>query len=267
MQRALLILALTTPALAHAGAWVRAPGSVYAQLGPSYFVGDPMDSGSVTQPSATFSGRALEGYAEVGLVEGLELDLSARWVDQRHAIDDAEDTRTTGLSDLECLLKWRPGDATLSLSGGLRVAPYETLSLEDEAAGEPALGPGGVDLVVGAGWGQGLSAFNGWVNVSAQHRIRLDSPSAGLRLEVELGWRPTAALALAGVAHLQPAYGRRLDGPEDAPLPIPTAGGLGAKLLAAVHGPWGVAVDVAWLPDALNDGPGRRLALGLTYAD
>ncbi len=269
MRRALPLLLTLAPSLALAGAWVRPPGGVYLRLGPSVFVGEPTPGGLTDAPPATFTGAALDGYLEVGLGAGLELDLSARWVDHRHDLDDGGTRENAGAGDIEALLKWRLLDSShghvFALTAGARVAPYDTPTFEDEAVGEPPRGPGGADVLTGASWGVGLEVFPGWLTVDALHRLRLNSPSAGLSLRAELGWRPFAAVALAATADLQPAYGRRIDGPEDAPLPVPTQGGVGGKLLVALGAGLGLGLDATWQPDALNDGPGYRLGAGVTY--
>ncbi len=267
----LILLLAIAPIPALAGAWVRDAGGLYLSVGPSLFVGEPSAGGLDDSPASTFTGRAVEAYGEIGIGAGLELDLSARWVANAQDLEDGTTRSVAGAGDIEARLKWGPpvllqSGATVSFVAGARVAPYPTLSFEDEASGEPPLGPGGADLLVGANVGTGLSVFPGWIDVGLLHRVRLNSPSAALSLRGELGWRPWRPLALALAAEVQPAYGRRLDGPEDAPMPVPTQASLGAKVLVELAGGVGLAVDFAWQPGALSDGAGYRAAAGVTWS-
>lgn len=268
-MRIVLLALLLCPAAAHAGAWARDLGGVYLRLGGSIFVGD---SGALLPdvagaPAGRFEGRAVDLYAEVGLGVNLELDLSARWVDHRHALDDGTVERASGPGDLEVLLKWAPLNAAsaFALTAGARVAPYGMPSLAERAEGRPPLGPGGTDVLTGFAFGRSFWPAPGWLTGELLHRLRLGAASTGLQVRVEGGWRLLAPLALAGELAWQPAFGRDLDQPEDAPAPVPDELKLGAKLLA---GPWwgfGATADATWLPDLGNDGPGWRVSAGVTW--
>ncbi len=255
------------PTLALAGAWARDAGGVYLQLGPSLFVGEHREDlvSDLESADGRFTGHAVELYAEVGLGSGFELDLSTRWVDHRHELEDEELTET-GLGDVELLGKWAPLSALHAVSFvlGTRVAAYETPSLAERVGGAPPLGPGGVDLLAGFGWGRSFWPRRAWMNVDLLHRVRLGGASSGLRFRAEAGhlWGPVG-LVLQG--ELQPAYGRAIDQPEDAPGPVPDVLSLGGKALVAAWAGLGLSLEGVWLPEVFNDGPGYRLAAAITY--
>ncbi len=265
--RASLILLLSIPASVHAGAWARDGGSLYLQLGPSIFVGAHRDDlvTDVDSASGRFVGRAVDLYAEVGLGHAFELDLSWHWVDNRHELDDAADESQAGAGDVEALLKWAPVSAenAVSFLVGARVAPYETPAIEDQVTGAPPRGPGGVDLLAGFGWGHGFSW--GWLDTRLLHRVRIGGASTGARLSAELGYRVVPQVAVAAELVAQPAFGRTLEQPDDAPAPIAKAWSVGAKLLANVYSGLGASLSASWLPESGNDGPGYRLAAGVVF--
>lgn len=245
-----LLLALQH-APAQAGAWVREAGGAYVHAGVARFVG----TADFDPEAGRFTGDAVELYGEVGVGHRLELDGSLRGVDHRSA---GLPTHSTGLQDAWLVAKWAPtrSEQALALVAGTRVALY---GREDTG---PQRGPGGVDLLTGASWGRGLQ--RGWVGVDVLHRLRFGGASSGLDFRTELGWRPVEALALAATAQAQPAFGRAVDQPPDAPAPVPTVVGVGAKALLALGGGVGLAADTVWLPPLLNDGPGARAGIGLT---
>ncbi len=265
-MRALALLLVT--GAAQAGAWAREPGGIYLQLGPALFVGQQRDDLVVDVESAggRFVGGALELYAEVGLGLDLELDLQAAWVRQTHELDGAGDRSTDGPGDVELLLKWSPGAASspVAFLAGARVAAYETMALEERVAGRPSRGPGGADLLFGFAWGRSFFPVPAWVGVDLLSRVRLGGSSAGALLRTEAGYR-LGPVAFAVDLELQPAYGRSLDQPDDAPAPVPTAGAVGGKALLDLWAGLGLAGSAFWYPEALNDGPGYRVAAAVTW--
>lgn len=258
MRLAALATALLAPSLAIAGAWVRPAGGVWLQAGPSLFEGTEQVSGG------GFEGRAIELYGEVGLGADVELVASARLIDHRLTML-GETRRATGWGDVEALVEWAPvnGQSALALRGGLRLSPYDTPTLSDRAGGAPTAGPGGTDILLGAGWGHGFA--RGWTGVELLHRVRLGCVCNALDLRAEAGVFAVPWLGLAATASWQPAYGRDGSQPVDAPAPIPSAGGLGGKLFVAAWAGLGLLASYDWMPAALNDGPGHRVALTMTW--
>lgn len=255
---ALTALVMLGPAAAWAGAWVRPPGGLWVQLGPSAFAGTEQVS------QGRFDGRALELYGEAGIGAGFELGVAARWVDHRLTMGETT-RRVTGLGDIELLVEWAPlnGASALSLRAGARVAPYETATLAERTAGAVTPGPGGMDALVGAGFGQGFA--QGWLGVELLHRVRLGCACSAIDLRGEAGVFPLPWLGLAATAQWQPAYGRDSELPADAPAPIPSAGGIGGKLFIRAWGGFGLVGNYDWMPSALNDGPGHRVAVTLSF--
>ncbi len=267
MRSAPLLLLMLCPGPAHAGPWTQASGHTWLQLGTALFMGVEGQSALSDFEAAervTFEGRAAELYGELGLGAGFEVDLSMRWVDHRHALD-GPDRRETGLGDVEALVEYGPRRAgdPLAFRVGARFAPYDTLGLAEAASGRPPLGPGGTDLLLGAGWGHSFDG--GWVSLDLLHRLRLEGASAGLNIRAEVGLE-FGPLAVALGHELQPAYGRSIDQPEGAPAPVPKAWGLGAKALLDLHAGLGLSAETQWMPETGNDGPGLRLAAGLTFS-
>jgi hypothetical protein len=251
--------------MARAGAWVRPAGGVYTRAGVGAFIGRGAFLLAPGAPEGRFRSLAAEGYGEFGLGGALELDVSLRWVDNRHRLRTGRAFSNRGLEDAEILIKWAPlnGARAVSLLGGVRVALYPIASLEELAEGRPRRGPGGQDLLLGAAYG--WSFRRGWVNVDVLLRLRLGGASAGVRTRLELGGFLVRPLAAAATVEIQPAFGREQDRPLDAPAPVPTTWGLGGKLLGHFIRGVGVSVDFTWYPGRLNDGPGYRLGGGLTY--
>lgn len=258
MRRALLVFVWLAPWLASAGPWVRPAGGVWLQAGPSLFDGTEQVSGG------GFEGRAIELYGEVGVGADVELIASGRLVDHRLTMA-GETRRATGWGDVEALAEWAllNGSSALALRGGLRLSPYEAAPLAERAAGAPSAGPGGVDVLVGAGWGQGFD--RGWAAVELLHRARLGCVCNALDVRVEGGVFALPWLGLAVTGRWQPAYGRDGSLPPGSPAPIPSAGGLGAKLFVKAWAGLGLLASYDWMPAALDDGPGQRVALTMTW--
>jgi hypothetical protein len=248
LGRWLPLLVLGQPAWA--GPWCRPAGSVYAKLGAGHFQGQAAFEDS-TLP---FRGEALEGYAEVGLGHDLELDSSLALVSSR-----VGEASSLGLQDLDVTLDWAPVSAreAFALTLGTRVSLYRR-------GLQPELGPGGADLLLGAGWGRSLGP--GWLAVDLSWRHRLVIPSSGLRLRAELGLQGQSPVGGALTLEAQPASGRSpLQPAAPAPAPIPRALSLGLKAFARLGAGFGLAADTAWLPAAVNDGPGWRIGGGLSW--
>ena len=263
----LVVIALG-PRAAHAGAWARPQGGVYARAGVGLFFGQPaflLAGGVGTE--GRFIGIAGELYAEVGLGRGFELDVSARWVDNRHDRDGQPTLTSDGPEDAELLLKWAPFSAlhALSFTAGARVSMYERSPDAEIAAGTPQRGPGGQDIVVGVGWGRSFYPVMAWVNVDIGYRLRIGNASSAVRVRGEFGGRIVGPLAAAATLEIQPAFGRDTDLTTGAPAPIPTVFAIGAKLFARIAAGFGASLDAAWLPDTVNDGPGWRVGLSATY--
>lgn len=259
MSRAgIVLIALLSPLAAVAGPWVRPAGGVWLQAGPSLFEGTEQVSGG------GFEGRALELYGEVGVGADVELIASGRVVDHRLTMA-GQTRRATGWGDVEVMAEWAlvNGSSALALRGGARVSPYSTPSVSERAAGAPTAGPGGLDLLAGAGWGRGFAA--GWAAVELLHRARLGCVCNALEVRVEGGWFVAPWLGLAATGRWQPAYGRDGSQPADAPAPIPTAGGVGGKLFVKAWAGLGLLASYDWMPAALDDGPGQRVALTVTW--
>lgn len=255
----LVILVMALPLWARGGPWVRPAGGVWVQAGPSLFAGTEQVSGG------GFEGRAIELYGEVGVGADVELIVSGRWVDHRVTMQ-GETRGVTGWGDVQALAEWAlvNGSSALALRGGLRISPYETVSVDDRRSGAPTVGPGGADLLVGAGWGRGFS--RGWAAVELLHRARLGCVCNGLEVSAEGGVfvAPWLGLALTGL--WQPAYGRDGSLPVGAPAPIPTSGGLGGKVFVDGWAGLGLLASYDWRPALLDDGPGQRFALTLTWS-
>lgn len=254
----LLSLALL-PSMASAGPWVRPAGGAWVQVGPSMFTGTEQVSGG------RFVGQAIELYGEVGVGADVELIASGRVVDHRLTMSGEAERRTTGLGDVEALVEWAPlnGQSAFALRGGARVSPYDAATLAERAAGAVTAGPGGADVLLGAGVGRGFAA--GWVAVELLHRVRLGCACSGVDLRGEAGWSALPWLGVAATGRWQPAYGRDSEVPPDGPAPIPSEGGLGAKLF--LTGWWGLGLlgSYDFAPAALNDEPGHRVALTLSW--
>jgi hypothetical protein len=254
----LLAAWIAVPQAAIGGPWARPAGEVYGKLGVGRFTGTAAfdSAGPVAlsgEEAPTFVGDAVEGYGEVGLGGGLELDGSARWVVHRVG---GEVTR--GLQDLELVTEWAPVSSreAFALTAGLRVSPYPR-------GLRPEIGPGGTDLLLGGGWGRSLGPA--WTAVDVALRQRLTSPSAGLRVRGEVGVLGSAPLGAAANVELQPAFGRTgRAGPTDS-APVPRVLAFGLKGFVRLPAGFGLAADVAALPKLINDGPGMRLGVGVTW--
>lgn len=243
------MIALWLGVAASAGPWAREAGGTYAKLGVSRFRGEADFDASL----GVFVGDAVEAYAEVGVGGGIEVDASLRGVVHR-----AAEQTSAGLQDLELVAAWSPVSAreALSFSVGARVAAYQRGAL-------PELGPGGADVLVGAGYGRSLGP--GWVAVDAVLRHRLDTPSAGLDWRAELGLHGRSPVGGAATLELQPAFGRSDLAADDAPAPVPRMFAVGGKLFVDLPAGLGVTADAVWLPSLINDGHGYRLGAGVTW--
>jgi hypothetical protein len=230
-----------------AGPWARPAGSVYGKLGVARFSGEA----DFEEMAGRFTGDAAEAYAEVGLGRGVEVDAATRYVSHR-----VEDAASAGLQDVEVTVDWAPVSEreAFAVTAGARIAPY--------ARGhEPELGPGGADLLFGAGWGRSLGP--GWFAADALLRHRLGAPSSGVRFRAELGAQGSSPVGAAAGLEVQPAFGRTQS--DDDVAPVPRVLALGAKAFGRLGAGVGIAADFAWLPPIVNDGPGWRVGAGLTF--
>lgn len=260
---------LLAPARALAGGWARDAGGVYLRAGAAVFRGQDAfllpDVEGV--PAGRFRSVAAELYGEVGLGHDLEVDLSLRWVDNRHALEDGPTLHNRGAEDGELLLKWAPVNESqaLSLLVGTRFAMYRRLPVEETLDGRPQRGPGGADVLFGASYGHSFHPLPMWLNLDLLHRVRLGGPSSGQLIRLELGAMPIEGLGGALTFEVQPAFGRDIDQRDDAPSPVPKVLALGGKAFVPIYAGLGLTADAQWLPDALNDGPGWRVGAGLTF--
>ena len=246
----LLVFLVGLQGQAHAGPWARPAGSVYTKLGAGHFQGQA-DFEDSTLP---FVGDAAEGYAEVGLGRGIELDSSLRFVS--HRVGQAQ---SLGLQDLEVVAEWAPVSSreALAFTLGARLPLYRR-------GLQPELGPGGADLLAGFGWGRSLGP--GWTSLDLQLRHRFGSPSSGVRWRWELGVLGNSPVGAAMGLEVQPAFGRTaLDAEVREPSPVPRVLALSLKAFARLPRGFGLAADAGWLPSLVNDGPGVRLGAGLTF--
>lgn len=249
LMSGLPLLSLLMSNSAHAGPWTRPAGDVYAKLGAGHFEGQA----AFEDRQGPFSGDAAESYVEVGLGGGLELDGSMSVVSNR-----VGQSVSIGPQDAELLLEWAPVSSreAFALVAGARVATYVR-------GGDPELGPGGADLLAGAGWGRSLGA--GWFASDVLLRHRLGSPSSGLRFRSELGVKGDTPFGSAIGVELQPAFGRAQLQDPDGPAPVPRVLGFSVKGFASLVSGLGFAADLAYLPSFVNDGPGFRIGAGLTW--
>ena len=260
-----LALTLLRPGAAEAGGWARAAGSIYVRAGAAFFRGEDtflLADGEAGQ----FYSLAAELYTEVGLGQNLELDLSLRWVDNANDVVQGPTLREQGFEDLELRLKWAPvnGRRALAFVVGARQSLYARPATA-EAADRPARGPGGSDLLFGASYGYSFYPTRAWIAVDVLARVRLQNPSSGVLTRVEAGWLMWAHFGAAALVELQPSFGRDEDLAVDVPAPVPTVLNLGLKVLVPVYGGFGLAAEAVGAPNVLNDGPGYRLALSLTF--
>ncbi len=264
-RRCLAAAVFLLPSVARAGAWARDPGSAYLRAGAGSFDGVSTNESFATA-GGQFSSLAAEGYAEVGLGAGLEIDMSARWVETRTDFEGRAETND-GPEDLELLLAWAPvsGSDAVMFQLGSRVANYDRLEPDDVGLGVPERGPGGVDILAGGAFGHSFWPAPAWIDVDLLWRVRLGGASTAARLRTELGRTLVGPVAGAITVEMQPAFGRDIDQPSGAPAPIPGGWSVGAKLLSNVAHGFGLGADVAWMPEWLNDGPGYRLGLGVTW--
>lgn len=214
-----------------------------------------------------FYSVAAELYTEVGLGYNLELDLSLRWVENANNLDSGPVVREQGLEDLEARLEWAPVNTSRAFAFvlGFRQSLYDRRPLDEQDDGRPERGPGGTDLLFGASFGYSFHPTEAWLTVDVLYRIRVQNPSSGLQTRIEGGWMMLSHLGAALALEIQPAFGRDEDLQREAPAPVPTVFGVGLKVLVPVAAGVGVAGEGMFWPNVLNDGPGYRLALSLTY--
>lgn len=255
------------PTEALAGPWARRAGSFYLRAGFARFEGQGAFLLANNATAGQFVGLAGELYGEAGLGRHFELDLSARYVENRHERADGRVMSNAGPEDLELTLKWSPlpGAMPVAFTLGARAAMYERLAPEALSDGSPQRGPGGFDLLTGASWGVSFWPTRAWLVADVQHRLRFGGASNGVRLRVEGGGFVIRRVGGALVAEFQAAYGREQQQPPGAPAPVPRVLGLGAKLFVDVYAGLGVSSDFMWLPDVFNDGAGWRVGLSLTW--
>jgi hypothetical protein len=260
----LLVVAVLAPARqAHAGGWAREQGGVFVRSGFGAFFGEP----AFERTAGDFRGYAFELYGEVGLGADLEIDASFRWVSNERVFDDGRTLVNGGPEELELALKWAAVNETnaFALVLGGRIALYERLDAVDAMMQLPERGPGGGDVIAGFSFGHSFHPAPLWYNLDVVHRIRIGSPSSGVLLRNEFGYKPLEQLGLAALVELGPTFGRDLETPAGAPAPVPTAFALGAKIFGEIALGFGYLLDFFWFPDVLNDGPGLRFGASATY--
>jgi hypothetical protein len=209
---------------------------------------------------------AVDLYAEIGLGAGFDVTVSMRAVGLEHRLGSDRVLSRGGLGDLEIAIERAllgRGAHALALFAGARLSPYAApseLELED---GVPRLGPGGGDLLLGASYGRAFSS--GWIAIDLVDRIRFPGASTGILLRTELGRTLFGPLQGAIDLELGPAFGRDHHRSPGDPAPVAKVLSLGGKLFVDVFAGFGVLLEGAWLPPALNDGSGVRGGLSLYF--
>lgn len=221
------LLFLLTDA-AHAGVWIREPGHPYLQVSAAYQTGsrtwdeqatlrgnaDPVyiDHLAPLFESSRYQGLELGAYAEVGVVQGLELVASLPW---RAAQNEWE--WTNGPQEPVQHRNRGFGDGTLGVRGGVKVEPvalsllvavrvpfYDNspAALNIEAGNSDfyddrvPLGPGTTDLDILPGVGTGLGVLEGWALFEGGLRIRNRQFGPQLPARLQVGVRPVHPWAL-----------------------------------------------------------------------
>jgi hypothetical protein len=255
------------PASAYGGVWARDLGGLYGRYGAGFYFGQGAFLVTGSQVQGTFQSFAGELYEEVGFGHNLELDVSARWVNNRHLITDGRIINNGGAEDTELSLRWGPFHSTnaFSVFAGARIALYERLPITQTVDGTPQRGPGGQDILFGVAYGRSFYPRAAWFTIDITPRIRLQSPTRGLRFRLELGTKIWGPILAAFNLEAQPVFGRRAGQENDPIAPIPITLSVGAKVFVVLPHGFGLIADFAWFPNVFNDGPGVRVGAGLTY--
>jgi hypothetical protein len=263
----LLTLLCLLPASAYGGVWARDLGGLYGRYGAGFYFGQGAFLVTNSQAQGRFQSFAGEIYEEVGLGHNFELDLSGRWVNNRHLIEGGTILNNAGPEDTEVQLRWGPfhGKNALSVFAGVRVALYERFSVTQTADGTPQRGPGGQDILFGLAYGRSFYPRAAWFTFDITPRIRLGNPTTGLRFRLELGTRFWGPILGAFTIEAQPVIGRRAGQENDPISPVPITLALGAKIFVTLPFGFGLIADFSWFPNVFNDGPGVRVGVGLTY--
>ncbi|HEX2573138.1 MAG TPA: hypothetical protein VH877_26555 [Polyangia bacterium] len=255
------------PVSAYGGVWARDLGGVYGRYGAGFYFGQGAFLVANTQAQGKFQSHAGEIYEEVGFGHNFEVDLSARWVNNRNLIQDGTVLSNGGPEDTEVQLRWGPfhGKNALSLFAGVRVALYERLPVTQTADGTPQRGAGGQDILFGLAYGRSFYPRAAWFTFDITPRIRLESPTRGLRFRLELGTKLWGPILGAFNLEAQPVIGRRAGQENDPIAPVPITLSIGAKIFVRLPLGFGLIADFSWFPNVFNDGPGVRVGAGLTY--
>lgn len=264
----LLTLLCLIPASAYGGVWARDLGGLYGRYGAGFYFGQGAFVTN-TQVQGRFQSFAGEIYEEVGFGHNFEVDISGRWVNNRNRLTNGTLLNNAGAEDTEVQLRWGPFHSknALSLFAGVRVALYERLELDRTADGTPQRGPGGQDILFGIAYGRSFYPRAAWFTFDITSRIRIGSPTTGLRFRLELGTKFWGPLLGAFTLEWQPVIGRRVGQENDPIAPVPITLAIGAKIFVTLPFGLGLIADFSWFPsgNVFNDGPGVRVGIGVTY--
>lgn len=200
---ATFVLTLFFVGACFAGAWTEQKGKLYDRVSFNYYFADEAFDGSSISKSFSANGKYrdfnLGNYIEYGLTDKLTL-ISSMYIKHIQKKDDLEDTKTTGVGDIDLAAKYKLSE------GKWGVLSTQALVKIPEAYDKHAqlpLGNGQYDLEFRMLYGRSLWPYlPGYCNFELGYRIRFGDPSDELRYLVEFGSDITKSL-----------YGRvKLDG-------------------------------------------------------
>lgn len=213
----MLLPVLLVSARAHAGPWVKDPGHAYLKAGYLRFSAgeyvDPTGGSAALAPGEElprYLGHTHHLYAEVGLIEHLQLVANLPFVGSRNTLGDtAYVNRAFGDADVGLAVGDSFGHWPVALSLSSKLPLYdnnELLQYGNISERFPAIGDGQVDLTAMASVGRGFSVskLQGWTALEAGYRHRTEwwlgdsgKPDRtlvdGIPWHAQLGWSPAAS--------------------------------------------------------------------------
>lgn len=267
--------------LAQAGPWIKEPGQAYVKAGYARFAADTyVDPDGVEVAGTEYVGHNHSIYAEVGLIDHLQLVTSLPFVASRNTIGgvgyinrdfgDAVIGLATGTE--------LGGKVPASLTLSSKLPLYDSAELQaydDIGANFPALGDGQVDFTALAAVGTGLSlgAFRGWTAAELGYTTRTEiwmgdsskpnrSYVDGVPWHAQLGWSPKAGDRELGWVTLDASGINNLAQDTATGQYIQLMAGLGAKIAGGVALEAGYS-SMVW---SRNSSPGNSLLGGVSWS-
>jgi hypothetical protein len=279
----LVLFAITMPATALAGPWVKPAGDVYVKAAASTFSSDTAYDvdGEQIDPGFTYSNRSYTLYGEAGLGKRLAFTFNLPLLFSENTLSERVRVKNSGLGDLDLGLQaaiWRKGACPVSGKLTGRVPLYSGVVSDGSTPGAqglepsdddpqglavrfaPALGDGSIDITPTLQAGCSLYPIPAWVSVETGPMIRLRGFGDGWIWAADAGifvWPERVALTAR-------ASGQHRFAAEN-PRPTKSFIALGGGAIVRLPANLALEANVSYVPGGAFVAPGWTFGAGISF--